>query len=124
MRFISSAYDPLFTYIQVQNNQRNRHCCGSGIQCLFDPGIRDGEKSESGTTIPDLIFKSLQTIFWVKIHKFFVADPDPVLFQPWIDLGWKNPDPHYWARIIYSIQQVQYIVCLADQTKHRMSTVN
>jgi hypothetical protein len=60
--------------------------CGlaSGIQCLFDPWIRDqgsgmGKKSASSSGInnPDHISESLQTIFWVKILKFFYADPDP-----------------------------------------------
>jgi hypothetical protein len=35
-------------------------CCGSEIQCLFDPRIR------SGKNIPDHISESLETIFWVK----------------------------------------------------------
>jgi hypothetical protein len=46
-------------------------CCGSGI--------RDGKKSRSvsGIYIPDYryISDSLETIFWVKILKFFDADP-------------------------------------------------
>ncbi len=43
-----------------------------------------GKKSGSGSGMhnPDPISKSLETIFWVKILKFFVADP-----------GWKNSDP-------------------------------
>jgi hypothetical protein len=36
----------------------------------------------SGMNIPDHISESLETIFWVKILKFFNADP-----------GWKNSDP-------------------------------
>jgi hypothetical protein len=32
--------------------------------------------------IPDHISQSLVNIFWDKILKFFVADPDPVLFDP------------------------------------------
>jgi hypothetical protein len=35
--------------------------------------------------IPDHIFESLETIFWVKIHKFFDADP--------ADADGKNSDP-------------------------------
>jgi hypothetical protein len=34
--------------------------------------------------IPDYITKSMETIFGLKILKFFDADPDP---------GWKNSDP-------------------------------
>jgi hypothetical protein len=61
-------------------------CCGpgSGIRCLFDPwppGSRMGKKSGSGPGInnPDHISESLETIFCVKILKFFDADP-----------GWKK----------------------------------
>jgi hypothetical protein len=38
-----------------------------------------GKKSRpgSGLNIPDHIFERLETIFWVKILKFFYADPDP-----------------------------------------------
>jgi hypothetical protein len=52
-------------------------CSGSGIWCLFDPGIRDGKKTGSGSRVnnPDHISESLETIFWVKILKFFDADP-------------------------------------------------
>jgi hypothetical protein len=56
-------------------------CCGSGsgVRCLFDPWCRDpgsgmGKKSRSGSgmgNIPDHIFESLETIFWIKILKFF-----------------------------------------------------
>ncbi len=43
--------------------------------------------------IPDHLSKSLERVFWVKIHKFFDADPDPGSFRPWIrDPGWKNSD--------------------------------
>ncbi len=46
---------------------------------LLDPGIRDGKNPdpESGTNIPDHIFKSLVITFGL-ILKFFVADSDPV----------------------------------------------
>jgi hypothetical protein len=40
-----------------------------------------GKKSRSGIgsgmNIPDYISESLETIFWVKILKFFDADADP-----------------------------------------------
>jgi hypothetical protein len=38
-----------------------------------------GKKSGSGMNNPDHISQSLETIFWVKILKFFYADP-----------GWKK----------------------------------
>jgi hypothetical protein len=57
-------------------------CCGSGsgIRRLFDPWIRDPvcvkyPGSGSGMNNPDHISESLDTIFWVKILKFFDADP-------------------------------------------------
>jgi hypothetical protein len=42
--------------------------------------------SGSGINNPDPISESLETIFWVKILKFFDADPDPGsgIFLPWI----------------------------------------
>ncbi len=46
-----------------------------GILCLFDPWIRDPGMGERNN--PDLIFESLETIFWgFKILKFFYADPE------------------------------------------------
>ncbi len=43
----------------------------------LDPGSRVGKKSGPGPGMnnPDNISKSLETIFWVKMHKFFDADP-------------------------------------------------
>jgi hypothetical protein len=46
-----------------------------------------GKKSSSGSgmNMPDHISESLETIFWVKILKFFDADADPGsgnLFDP------------------------------------------
>jgi hypothetical protein len=65
-------------------------CCGSGsgIRCLFDPWIRDPGKVKnqdpdpgSGSMMnnPSHFSESGETIFWVKILKFFDADP-----------GWKK----------------------------------
>jgi hypothetical protein len=61
---------------------------GSRIRCLFDTWIRDpgwvkSQDPDPGSRInyPDHIFKSLETIFWVKILKFSDADPGP---------GWKK----------------------------------
>jgi hypothetical protein len=34
-------------------------------------------RSGTGMLIPDYISESLETFFWVKILKFFDADPDP-----------------------------------------------
>jgi hypothetical protein len=50
------------------------------IRGLFDPWIRDpGWVKKSGSRFgmnnPDHISESLETIFWVKILKFFDADP-------------------------------------------------
>ncbi len=42
----------------------------------LDPG--------SGMNRADHISGSLETIFWVRILKFFDADPDPGSFWPWI----------------------------------------
>jgi hypothetical protein len=91
-------------------------CCGSGsgIGCLFDPWIRDGRKSASGSGIrdeqPGSYFLELRNnflaFFGVKIRKFFDEDPG------WRQLGsgmekfgsginipdpphWLDPDPHY-----------------------------
>jgi hypothetical protein len=64
-----------------------------------------GEKPRSGSEMN--IFhnsKSFETIFWVKILKFFNADSDPGIFLT-LDPGWKRfvsginiPDPQHWIR--------------------------
>ncbi len=57
---------------------------GSGIRCLYDPWIPDPRRaqnqypdpgSRAGMNNLDHISESLETIFWVKILKFFGADP-------------------------------------------------
>jgi hypothetical protein len=56
---------------------------GSGIGCLFDPGIRDGRQSASGSGIrdeqPGSYFLELRNhsfaFFGVKILKFFDENP-------------------------------------------------
>jgi hypothetical protein len=74
------VFSRFFTYTKNQ-------CCGSGsgIRCIFDPWIREGENQdpdpgsgsgmgmnnpkpdpESGMNIPDNISESLETIFWLK----------------------------------------------------------
>ncbi len=52
---------------------------GSGAFLTLDPGSGMGKKSGSGSAmnIPDHVSEILETAFWVKILKFFDADPDP-----------------------------------------------
>jgi hypothetical protein len=64
--------------------------------CLFYPRTRDQEWIDSDQrpgvriNIPDHIFESFETIFGLKILKFFAADLDPGYFLPWIrETGWK-----------------------------------
>jgi hypothetical protein len=62
---------------------------GSGIR------IRDGKKSGSG-----IKSGSGMNNFWVKILKFFDADPDPESFRPWIRDGKiRIRDPELISRI-------------------------
>jgi hypothetical protein len=53
-----------------------------------------GTKSRagSGMNILDHVSESLETIFGLKILKFFGADSDPGIFLT-LDPGWKNSDP-------------------------------
>jgi hypothetical protein len=62
-----------------------------------------GKKSRSGSgmNIPDHISHSLETIFWVKILKFFDANADPdrgsgnfLTLNP--GSGINIPDPQHW----------------------------
>jgi hypothetical protein len=84
---------------------------GSGA--FFTPGSGMGEKSGSGSGMnnPDHIFESLETIFWVKILKFFDADSVWKKFGSGIQ-GGKNsdpgsglniPDPQHWLRKVLVI---------------------
>jgi hypothetical protein len=71
-------------------------CCGSGIRCLFDPWIRDPgwvKNQDSGSEMnnPDHIYESLETIFWIKILKFFDVDPGWKKFGSGINI----PDPQH-----------------------------
>jgi hypothetical protein len=60
---------------------------GSGF--LFEPWITGDpgwKKSRdrtwgSGMNIPDLIFENLLSVLWLKILKFFSADPNPGSFK-------------------------------------------
>jgi hypothetical protein len=70
-----------------------------GIQCLFDlwiqdPGwIKDQDLDlRSGMNNPDNISESLETIFWVKIAKFFDAEAGSGIQKIRIRDG-KNSDP-------------------------------
>jgi hypothetical protein len=60
----------------------------------MDPGSGMGKKSRSrsGMINPDNISESLETIFWVKILKFFYADPGSGMENIRIRDG-KNLDP-------------------------------
>jgi hypothetical protein len=48
---------------------------GSGAFLTSGSGMGKKSRSGSGMNKPDHISESLKTIFWVKIHKFFKADP-------------------------------------------------
>ncbi len=91
-------------------------CCGSGsgIQCLFDPWIRDPEWvkiknriQDAGWTSRIILSRALKQFFGLKILKFCDAHPDPGsrIFLT-RDPGWKNsdlgsginiPDPQHWS---------------------------
>jgi hypothetical protein len=58
----------------------------------LDPG------SGLGMSIPDHISESLETIFWVKILKFFYADPDSesgIFLTLVTGFGINIPDPQH-----------------------------
>ncbi len=84
---------PCLCYVFIQ-------CCGSrsGIGWFLTPGfgIRDGKKVRSRFQDdkfehPGSYFWELCISFWLKILKFFDADPDSGSCQPWIrDSGWKK----------------------------------
>ncbi len=72
---------------------------GSGIGCLFEPWIRDGRKSASGSGIrdeqPGSYFLELRNHFFaflgVEIPKFFDEDPGSGMETvPIRDPGWKK----------------------------------
>jgi hypothetical protein len=50
-----------------------------------------GEKSGSGMNILDHFFESLETVFGLKIVKFFDAYPD--LLNPGSEIRYKHPGP-------------------------------
>jgi hypothetical protein len=49
--------------------------------------------SESGVNVPDHISESLETVFWVKILKFFDADPGSRMGK--FGSGINIPDPQH-----------------------------
>ncbi len=77
-------------------NYSYRQCCrsGSGIRCLVDPWVRDPGwvKNRIRDEQSGLYFRELRTIFWLKIHKFFDADPGSGMEKILIRDG-KNSDP-------------------------------
>jgi hypothetical protein len=62
-----------------------------GSSDFLTPGSGMGKKSGSGMNNPDHISKSLKTFFWVKILKFFDADPGCNKFRSGINI----PDPQH-----------------------------
>jgi hypothetical protein len=60
-------------FLKGGNALANIQCCRSGT--FLTPGSGMGKKSGSGMNNPDHVSESLETIFWVKILKFFDADP-------------------------------------------------
>jgi hypothetical protein len=56
------------------------------VLSFADPGSGMGKKSGSGSGMnkPDHIFESLETIFLLKIFKFFDADPGSGMEKIWI----------------------------------------
>ncbi len=62
----------------------------TGFGASLTPGSGMGKNKDPGWTFW-IISESLETIFLIKILKFFHADADPVIFWPWIrDRGWKK----------------------------------
>jgi hypothetical protein len=59
-----------------------------------------GKKSGSGfgRNNPDHISESFETIFWVKILKFFKSDPESGIQ----DEKNSDPDPQHWVPLPYS----------------------
>jgi hypothetical protein len=72
----------------IRSRKTKMKCCGSrsGIQCFFDPWVRDPGWKKSRSRIRDLhsainimghISKSVVKLFGLKMLKFCVTDPDP-----------------------------------------------
>jgi hypothetical protein len=78
---INTTYNaPLFSLENTFSEDPLSSVADPVLFLLLDPGsgIRDGKNPDpgSGTNIRDHISTSLATIIWVKMLKFFVADPD------------------------------------------------
>jgi hypothetical protein len=77
----------------------HKQCCGSGsgIRYLFDPWIRDPGLVKIRFRIrdeqPGSYFLEFETIFWVKILKFFDADPGWKKFGSGINIQ----DAQHWV---------------------------
>jgi hypothetical protein len=65
------------------------------MRCPFDLWIWDGQKvkTRSGMNNPDHISERLKTFFWVKIPKFFDANPGSGMEK--FGSGINFPDPQH-----------------------------
>jgi hypothetical protein len=85
----------------TNEGEERMQCCGladpgSGILCIFEPGICDGKKSRAGIRDKHSgsYFEYQFFQFGLKILKLFDANPDPVSCRSWIrNPGWKKTDP-------------------------------
>ncbi len=121
------AFPRAWTFFLGGITNMKYQCCwsGSGIRCLFDPRIRclfDPSIQYQGRIKikirirdehPRSYFRgSLETIFWVKILKFFDANPDPLprsgnLFDPGSGkekIRINIPDPQHWQIKAFKIK--------------------
>jgi hypothetical protein len=98
-------------------------CCGSGIRCLFDRFIRDPEcvKIRIRDENPDHFSESLVTIFWVKIPKFFDADPGFGIFLT-LDPGWEKFVSGIRHKHPGSATLIIWICCLDDRSTTRTTS--
>ncbi len=95
----------------------------------LDPGCVKKSRSGSRMNIPDHISESLETIFWVKILKFFDADTDPESFWPWIRNGktrsWiqdKHPGSATLTPVFKRLNQIQRVKLSREWDKKRLQT--
>ncbi len=104
-------------------------CCGpgSGIRCLFDPWIRDGQKNQDpdpGWTSRIIFPRAKKQFIGLKILNFFFfdADPDTGSFLPWIrNPEWKKlesginiPDPQHChsVQLLWLVSRFRYNVTI------------
>jgi hypothetical protein len=72
-----------------------QNCCGSGIQCFFDAGIRDRKKFGSGIRNEHVgsYFRELRNnVFWELVE----TDLDPGSLGPYVKYGVRSPK-FIWA---------------------------